>query len=134
MAGGTVRVGPDAGTVYIFDGASGSSGYFPQFKKRKYIDCFAGVVRHEARHRQHLIDYWGLHYSDVYDFDLDGLRDNAEAVLRSMINEPYDMRKADTDGDGLSDFEDYASTAEKDWVDGSADGEDWAMPGTNSKK
>jgi len=132
-----LKPGEQIGAAYIYDPTSpssgGSCGYFTSFRSRTGIDKFASVVRHEGRHREYFYSYWNP-YLPLLDADQDNLRDDTETNLVSMTGGHYEPTLTDTDGDGVNDGEDYASTAEQGWTDGSADSEDWAESGNQWKQ
>lgn len=131
LIGGTAGGGPSQ-----IDGWNNAEG----------IDFFAWICRHEDRHLQDSIIFWGQHnhgYNPVtgnYDNDGDGdyLPDDKEQQL-GMPNHPetngYNKKMYATPmdhfhyGPGWSDTEDYCLHYQSSWTNGNADSQDWSNPG-----
>ena len=109
------------------------------------IDHFAWVCRHESRHKQLddqyfpngpfqyqvTYDEFGLPVSNVNPVDQDG--DGLADVLEGSGSPyGYETDHIDTNGDGVSDLEDYVQRTQAPWTEGSNDSLDWANPGHQS--
>ena len=92
---------------------------------------FARTVRHEYNHLVTCHQFWDSHlgYVGALDYDGDVIPDDVELTLRDANGMPFDPTKWDTDGDGISDWEELAYAAEDAWTNGSADHQDWCSPG-----
>jgi hypothetical protein len=107
----------------------------------EFIDTFALVTRHEARHVEHSTPWWpnGWVKEDDGDCDCipDGLEpdDKTEDSLGGTWEHPKDggpfvWGNSDTDDDGESDCEDYCWHTMARWEQFSARQYDWAHPGS----
>jgi hypothetical protein len=103
------------------------------------IDTFAETCLHEKAHMDYFLSTWGtwadyLRRQPAEDQDEgvgDGLKDSDEPGMGydpTKIGTPTNQYRKDND------FEDYASKAEFNWTEGSADYADWANPGHRSNK
>jgi hypothetical protein len=114
------------------------------------IDYFAWICRHEAKHLADLSGWWpqGWHWWE------DGDRTNPQVIPGVMGDwipdileptilpgHPYDPNdgasQADTFNygqDPLLDIEHYCLSTQAQWINGSADSQDWAEPGHQSQR
>lgn len=132
--------------VLIGSTAAGGPAQINGWGNADGIDFFAWVCRHEDRHLQDNIGFWGQHKSGynaktgAYDKDADGdyLPDDMEQQLgmpyhpetngynNTMFATPMDHYNY---GPGWSDTEDYCLHRQDQWKNGDADTQDWANPG-----
>ncbi len=101
------------------------------------IDRFAWRVRHEWRHHEQMVAWWGSSGYDLSkDGDLDRVPDNLEAGMSSAAGGPFDKTLMDTypnDGNLTDDMERNCVFTQDVWSVGSANGEDWGNPGMQHK-
>jgi hypothetical protein len=97
------------------------------------IDTFAWVARHEWRHHEQAVAWWGPGgYVAANDTDRDWMPDSIEAGILAAEGGPFDNTKTDTfanDGNLVTDTERNAVFTQEIWTVGSANDEDWANPG-----
>ena len=125
------------------DDASLTTG--PAWANAFGIDCFAWVTAHENKHQVQFNAFWPSGWLSAQDSDHDLLPDSLEPNY--MPGRPYDPTTSttypDTVGYGqnpIPDFEDIDMRSQISpynvdqlWKNGSADVEDWASPGKNTK-
>jgi len=125
--------------VYIDDGCTGSYTT-PQVGQNAnttltHIDNFAWTVRHEYRHHEQGVAWWGAGgYNGADDGDGDNMKDSFEGAMGygAADGGPFDDTDPDTfnnDGNLVNDTERHAVFTQENWNVGSADGDDWAHPG-----
>lgn len=153
-AGNTAFAAPKNAWVTLIYGGAGGTTAAGTWGNADGIDLFANICRHEAQHLADMPALWGNNDRNVGD-DPDGdyLPTNvvdpnnpAQQIKEHDLGVPYhptvpaggyDPNSALTPGIvdhfsygmGFNDGEDYAMHREAAWVNGSADGSDWANPG-----
>lgn len=97
----------------------------------RYIDFFAFATRHEWQHHSQKVSWWGANGFDPNtDTDEDHIPDSVEINLPPINLVPYNLQNANTFGQTYDDNEVACLTTQEEWDIGSAEGEDWAYPGS----
>ncbi|MBW7866191.1 MAG: hypothetical protein H3C30_17470 [Candidatus Hydrogenedentes bacterium] len=94
------------------------------------IDTYAWKTRHEASHLKDFPTWWpnGLINVLLRSPDHDGIPNEFEASL----GYGYDLNEPDTNGDDITDCDDYAIRTQQHWEYYSAQEDDWSCPGQQS--
>lgn len=130
-------------TIILMNDASASQ--IAAWGTPKGIDCFAWTTRHEAKHHTQITGFWPTTYVADDDRDVDVLPNDQEPTY--MSGRPYDpdvkATYPDTFGYGqnpIPDIEDICMRKQSApypldvlWSNESANDEDWASPGKNTK-
>ena len=101
----------------------------------KNIDEFAKTCIHEQQHLLDMHTMWPKGYPansrklEYWDKDRDHVRDDFEGEYGKEGWRHFLPTERDTDGDTHRDFEDRGYDAQEQWIDGSADSEDWSEGG-----
>lgn len=129
--------------IVLRDDASGTQ--IAAWGTPKGIDCFAWTTAHEAKHHTQLTGFWPTSYDSANDGDVDWLPNSQETTY--MPGRNYSPTNANTFQDTIGygqnpipDVEDICMRAQVSpynldalWTNGSANSQDWANPGKNSK-
>lgn len=98
-----------------------------------FIDNFAWVARHEWRHHNQMTTWWGTGgWDSSEDGDADKIPDDTEDNMTTADGGPFDITKKETYTSDwtTNDLERNAVVTQAAWTKDSADGEDWAHPGS----